>query len=132
MEKIIKNVNETFDRFSNVGPWFLRITLGISFLSYGYAKFPLPSEMLISFGFTKLIAVFVPLVEVIGGLGIILTGFMKGLWGKLLTRIFAFTLTVLMMFALVLAHSDWLISIELFQNIQIFLFGVSLYFVFKP
>ena len=63
MEKIIKNVNETFDRFSNVGPWFLRITLGISFLSYGYAKFPLPSEMLISFGFTKLIAVFVPLVD---------------------------------------------------------------------
>ena len=88
--------------------------------------------MLVSFGFTKLIAVFVPLVEVIGGIGIILTGFMKGLWGKLLTRIFAFILTVLMMFALVLAHSDWLVSVELFQNIQIFLFGVSLYFVFKP
>ena len=68
-KKIIKNVNETFDRFSNVGPWFLRITLGISFLSFGYAKFPLPSEMLVSFGFTKLIAVFVPLVEVIGGIG---------------------------------------------------------------
>ena len=66
-------------------------------------------------------------MEVIGGIGIILTGFMKGLWGKLLTRIFAFILTVLMMFALVLAHSDWLISVELFQNIQIFCIRSHLY-----
>jgi hypothetical protein len=41
-------------------------------------------------------------------------------------------LSVFMIFALVLAHSDWLITADLFKNIQIYLLGVSLYFVFKP
>ena len=88
--------------------------------------------MLVGFGFPNSIATLVPLVEVIGGIGIILTGFISGLWGQLLTRVFALVLTVFMVFAIVLAHSDWLITADLFKNIQIYLLGVSLYFVFKP
>ena len=132
MNRLNEYINGTFDKVSFVGPWFLRIILGVSFFLYGYGKFPLPSEMLVGFGFPNSIATLVPLIEVIGGIGIILTGFISGLWGQLLTRVFALVLTVFMVFAIVLAHSDWLITADLFKNIQIYLLGVSLYFVFKP
>ena len=132
MNRLNEHINETFEKVSFIGPWFLRIILGVSFFLYGYGKFPLPSEMLVGFGFPNSIATLVPLVEVIGGIGIILTGFISGLWGQLLTRVFALVLSVFMIFALVLAHSDWLITADLFKNIQIYLLGVSLYFVFKP
>lgn len=132
MNRLNEHINETFEKVSFIGPWFLRIILGVSFFLYGYGKFPLPSEMLVGFGFPNSIATLVPLVEVIGGIGIILTGFISGLWGQLLTRVFGLVLTVFMVFAIVLAHSDWLITADLFKNIQIYLLGVSLYFVFKP
>ena len=132
MNRLNEYINEAFEKVSFIGPWFLRIILGVSFFLYGYGKFPLPSEMLIGFGFPNSIATLVPLVEVIGGIGIILSGFISGLWGQLLTRVFALVLTVFMVFAIVLAHSDWLITADLFKNIQIYLLGVSLYFVFKP
>ena len=132
MNKFNEYINENFDKVSFIGPLFLRVILGVSFFLFGYGKFPLPSEMLVGFGFPELIAILVPLIEVIGGIGIILAGFIGGLWGQFLTRFFALVLTVFMVFALVLAHSDWLITADLFKNIQIFLLGVSLYFVFKP
>tara|TARA_B000000437_G_scaffold208784_1_gene177374 strand:- start:2549 stop:2941 length:393 start_codon:yes stop_codon:yes gene_type:complete len=128
----MNKLNEYIDQVSFVGPWLLRITLGVSFFLYGFSKFPLPSELLLSFGFSQFVAVLVPLVEVIGGIGIILTGFISGLWGQLLTRALGLVLSVLMIFALVLAHSDWLINAELFKNIQVYLLVVSLHFVFKP
>ncbi len=86
MNRLNEYINETFEKVSFIGPWFLRIILGVSFFLYGYGKFPLPSEMLVGFGFPNSIATLVPLVEVIGGVGIILTGFISGLWGQLLTR----------------------------------------------
>ena len=132
MNGLNQNINTALSRFSFVGPWFLRIILGISFFLYGYGKFPLPSERLVAFGFPDLIAIMVPLVEVIGDIGIILSGFLSGAGGQLLTRLFALVLSVLMVFALVLAHSDWLITADLFKNIQVYLLGVSLYFFFKP
>ena len=128
----MNKLNKYIDQVSFVGPWLLRITLGISFFLYGYGKFQLPSELLLSFGFSQFVAVLVPVVEVVGGIGIILTGFISGLWGQLLTRVLGLVLSVLMVFALVLAHSDWLINAELFKNIQVYLLVVSLYFVFNP
>jgi uncharacterized membrane protein YphA (DoxX/SURF4 family) len=132
MNKFNEYINENFDKVSFIGPLFLRVILGVSFFLFGYGKFPLPSEMLVGFGFPEFIAILVPLTEVIGGVGIILAGFIGGLLGQFLTRVFALVLTFFMVFAIVLAHSDWLITADLFKNIQIFLLGVSLYFVFKP
>ena len=132
MNKFNECINENFDKVSFIGPLFLIVILGVSFFLFGYGKFPLPSEMLVGFGFSELIAILVPLIEVIGGIGIILAGFIGGLLGQFLTRVFALVLTFFMVFAIVLAHSDWLINADLFKNIQIFLLGVSLYFVFKP
>jgi len=132
MNKFNEYIDENFDKVSFIGPLFLRVILGVSFFLFGYGKFPLPSEMLVGFGFPEFIAILVPLIEVIGGIGIILAGFIGGLLGQFLTRVFALVLTFFMVFAIVLAHSDWLITADLFKNIQIFLLGVSLYFVFKP
>ena len=132
MNTLNEYLNNAIARLSFVGPWFLRIILGVSFFLYGYGKLPLPSERLLAVGFSDLIATLVPLVEVIGGIGIILSGFLSGVWGQLLTRLFALVLSILMVFALILAHSDWLITAELFKNIQVYLLGVSLYFFFKP
>ena len=132
MNKFNEYINENFDKVSFIGPLFLRVILGVSFFLFGYGKYPLPSEMLVGFGFSEFIAILVPLVEVICGIGIILAGFIGGLLGQFLTRVFALVLTFFMVFAIVLAHSDWLITADLFKNIQIFLLGVSLYFVFKP
>ena len=93
----------------------LRITLGVSFFLYGFGKFPLPSELLLSFGFSQFVAVLVPLVEVIGGIGIILTGFISGLWGQLLTRALGLVLCVNDFCSSTCAF-DWLINAELFKN----------------
>lgn len=132
MNALNEYLNNAFARVSFVGPWFLRIILGVSFFLYGYGKFPLPSEMLVGFGFPNFIAILAPLVEVIGGIGIILSGFLSGVCGQLLTRLFALVLSFFMVFALILAHSDWLITADLFKNIQVYLLGVSVYFFFKP
>jgi uncharacterized membrane protein YphA (DoxX/SURF4 family) len=132
MHQLNNDINQTFSKVSFIAPWFLRVTLGLSFFFFGYGKFPLPSELLISFGFSNLIATLVPLVEVIGGLGIIFSGFLNGLWGQLLTRFFGLTLSVLMILILANAHSDWLITADLFKNIQIYLLSVSMYFALNP
>ena len=50
----MNKLNEYIDNVSFVGPWFLRIILGVSFFLYGYGKFPLPSEMLVGFGFPNI------------------------------------------------------------------------------
>ena len=131
MKKIYNYLDAFINRVSFLGPWILRILLGISFFIYGFDKFPLPSEKLMGFGFKENLAIFIPLVEVIGGIGIIMSGFIFGIWGVLLTRLFSFILAIFMIFALVLAHQDWLISVELFKNIQIYLLGVSLFFLFS-
>ena len=129
MKKINNYLNAYINRVSFLGPWILRILLGISFFLYGFDKFPLPSEKLMGFGFKENLAILIPIIEVIGGFGIILSGFIFGIWGILLTRLFGFILAVFMIFALVLAHQDWLISVELFKNIQIYMLGVSLFFL---
>ena len=129
----MKKINDYLDKYilrvSFLGPWILRIMLGVSFCIFGLGKFPLPSEKLISFGFNEPLAILIPLIEVIAGIGIIVSGFIFGVWGILLTRFFGLVLSVFMVFALFLAHQEWLISAELFKNIQIYLFGVSLFFL---
>ena len=132
MNKFIGCINESLDKVSCIGPLFLRVILGVSFFLFGYGKFPLPSESLVGLGYPDFIAILVPLVEVIGGIGIILVGFIGGSLGQFLTRVSALVLTFLMVIAIVLSHSAWLITADLFKNIQIYLLGVSLYFVFKP
>ena len=60
MKSLDIKINEFFDKFIYLTPWFLRFGLGISFFFHGYGKFPLPPQKLIDyFGFSEALASFV-------------------------------------------------------------------------
>ena len=112
--------------------WILRVFLGIAFFLHGYQKLPLPSQNMIDwFGFAPWLATIVPLAELLGGSLIIISGFFKGYWGSLLTRLAGLIIFVYMVFAFAIAHQDWFITPRLFMSEQIFLWAISLYFLIK-
>ena len=121
-----------FDRFTFLGPLVLRGLLGLSFILYGSQKFPLPAESLTAMGFASGSATIIPLIEVGAGLGMLVSGLSKGIFGRLLTRISSLVIFVFMIAALFIAHQDWLINEKLFKSVQIFLLGVSFYFMVSP
>ena len=121
-----------FDRFTFLGPLMLRGLLGLSFILYGSQKFPLPAESLTAMGFASGSATIIPLIEVGAGLGMLVSGLSKGIFGRLLTRISSLVIFVFMIAALFIAHQDWLINEKLFKSVQIFLLGVSFYFMVSP
>ena len=111
---------------------FYEFFLGIDFFLYGYQKLPLPLQNVMEwFGFTPWLATIVPLAELLGGSLIIISGFLKGYWGSLLTRLAALILLVYMVFAFAIAHQDWFITPRLFMSEQIFLWAISLHFLIK-
>ena len=81
------------------------------------------------FGFSPFFASFIALSEVLAGLMLIISFFLKSFIGNLLTRVSALTIVVIMIFAFYLAHKDWFINEKLFTSEQIFLFVVGIYFL---
>ena len=121
-----------FAKVKFLDDWILRVFLGIAFFLHGYQKLPLPSQNMIDwFGFAPWLATIVPLAELLGGSLIIISGFFKGYWGSLLTRLAALILFVYMVFAFAIAHQDWFITPRLFMSEQIFLWAIGLYFLIK-
>ena len=125
-------LNKIFDNFEFLGPIVLKSLLGIAFILYGYQKFPLPADGLISMGFAPGTATIVPLIEVGAGLGMLVSIFIKGVSKRLLTRISALVIFSFMIVAIFIAHQDWLVNAKLFKSVQIFLLGVSFYFIVSP
>jgi len=106
--------------------------LGVSFFFHGYGKFPLPPQKLIDyFGFSETLASFVAISELTAGIMLILGGFIKIPLGGLITRFGATVIVIIMIFALGLAHRDWLITPKLFMSEQIFLLIIALYFLIR-
>ena len=132
MYKLDLLVSKFFDRFTFLGPLVLRWLLGLSFILYGSQKFPLPAEGLTAIGFASSSATIIPLIEVGAGLGMLVSGFSNGIFGRILTRISSLVIFIFMMAALFIAHQDWLINEKLFKSVQIFLLGVSFYFIVSP
>ena len=121
-----------FAKVKFLDDWILRVFLGIAFFLHGYQKLPLPSQNMIEwFGFAPWLATIVPLAELLGGSLIIISGFFKGYWGSLLTRLAALLIFVYMLFAFAIAHQDWFITPRLFMSEQIFLWVLGLYFLLK-
>ena len=121
-----------FAKVKFLDDWILRVFLGIAFFLHGYQKLPLPSQNMIDwFGFAPWLATIVPLAELLGGSLIIISGFFKGYWGSLLTRLAALLIFVYMLFAFAIAHQDWFITPRLFMSEQIFLWVLGLYFLLK-
>ena len=132
MNRLDLLLNTFFGNFEFLGPVVLKSLLGIAFILYGSQKFPLPADGLLSMGFTPGMATIVPLIEVGAGLGILVSIFIKGVSKRLLTRISALVIFCFMIAAIFIAHQDWLVNAKLFKSVQIFLLGVSFYFIVSP
>tara|TARA_B100000575_G_scaffold85845_1_gene67884 strand:+ start:1095 stop:1517 length:423 start_codon:yes stop_codon:yes gene_type:complete len=120
-----------------ITPWLLRLGLGTSFILHGIGKFPLPPEKMVTwfesmgYMYPEIVTSMVALGEVAAGAGIILGGLSKNHVGNLITRISGGAVAVIMIGAILIAHSDWLITKKLFMSEQIFLFILGLYFAIK-
>ena len=122
----------------------LRIGLGVSFFLHGYGKVPIQQgfiDWLASKGipFADLTAFLVAWGEMLSGIGILIGGLI-GLSlptiGNLITRLSGGAVMVIMIGALLLAHSDWAIFIGergsiLFASEQLFLLLLGTYFAIK-
>ena len=120
-----------------IAPWLLRLGLGTSFILHGIGKFPLPPEKMVTwfesmgYMYPEIITSLVALGEVGAGAGIILGGLMSGNAGNLVTRLSGGAVVVIMIGAILIAHSDWLVTKKLFMSEQIFLFLLGVYFAIK-
>ena len=120
-----------------ITPWLLRLGLGISFILHGIGKFPLPPERMVTwfesmgYMYPELITSLVALGEVGAGAGIILGGLLKNKVGDLVTRLSGGAVGVIMIGAILIAHSDWLVTKKLFMSEQIFLFLLGTYFAIR-
>ena len=120
-----------------ITPWLLRLGLGISFILHGVGKFPLPPERMVTwfesmgYMYPEIVTSLVALGEVGAGAGIILGGLLKNKVGDLVTRLSGGAVGVIMIGAILIAHSDWLVTPKLFMSEQIFLFLLGTYFAIR-
>ena len=132
----VQNINKKIDNFfSNIdalASLVFRFGIGIAFIIYGLNKFPLPPQGLIEyFDLSPTIASTVAISELLSGLVLIISGFIKNPLGNLLTRLSGLNISVLMVSILLFAHQDWLITTKLFTSEQIFLLIGGIYFLIK-
>ena len=141
----MKNINKIFDCICNT---LLALGLGVSFTLHGIGKFPLPPERMVDWfagmGYKnpELVTSLVAIGEVAAGVGIIVGGLLYLLnlivknraffiIGDILTRLSALGVVIIMIVAILIAHSDWLITQKLFMSEQIFLLILGFYFTLK-
>ena len=143
MEKINNVLDRIAAPLNNIADWLLRLGLGIAFFLHGYGKLP------ISEGFVGWLGSKVPMAEttaylvawgeILAGLGIIIGGVLaKPMFqlGHLVTRVSGGAIGVIMIFALLIAHSDWGIFFGergsvLFASEQLFLLLLGTYYAIK-
>ena len=120
-----------------ITPWLLRLGLGTSFILHGIGKFPLPPERMVTwfesmgYMYPEIVTSMVAVGEVVAGAGIILGGLVSGHIGNLITRLSGGAVVIIMIGAILIAHSDWLITKKLFMSEQIFLLILGLFFAIK-
>ena len=120
-----------------ITPWLLRLGLGTSFILHGIGKFPLPPERMVTwfesmgYMYPEIVTSMVAVGEVAAGAGIILGGLVSGNVGNLITRLSGGAVVIIMIGAILIAHSDWLITKKLFMSEQIFLLILGLFFAIK-
>ena len=137
-------LNKLFSPLYNYAHFLLRITLGVSFFLHGYGKFKIIDGFTSFLGsqgilYPKLMTYLVAWGEMLAGITIIIGGLLINslpILANLLTRISAFSIIIIMICALIIAHSDWSIFIGergkiLFASEQLFLLTIGLYFFIK-
>ena len=141
--KKLDNILESIAKpFLPITPWLLRLGLGTSFILHGIGKFPLPPctspdrcmwkcfESM-GYNFPEFVTSAVAIGEVVAGAGVIIGGLITNHLGNIITRISGGAVVVIMIGAIVIAHSDWLITQKLFMSEQIFLLLLGFYFAIK-
>ena len=125
----LKNFLLNFEALASL---LLRFGIGIAFIIHGYAKFPLPPAGLVEyFGFSAALASFVALSELLSGIILIVSGFLRNPIGDILTRFAGLVIVIIMTNIFIIAHPDWFITQKLFTSEQIFLFIGGFYFLIK-
>ena len=141
LNDILEQLASPLKRFSNC---FLRIGLGVSFFLHGYGKIPIQQgfiDWLSSKGipFAEITAHLIAWGEIVSGIGILLGGLIgikATVAGNLITRLSGGAVMVIMIGALLIAHSNWGIFFGesgaiLFASEQLFLLLVGTYFAIK-
>jgi len=144
MKPINYFLNRLFSPLYTYTHFLLRVTLGISFFLHGYGKFKIIDGFTNFLGsqgilYPKLMTYLVAWGEMLAGITIIIGGLLINslpILANLLTRISAFSIIIIMLCALIIAHSDWSIFIGergkvLFASEQLFLLTLGLYFFVK-
>jgi uncharacterized membrane protein YphA (DoxX/SURF4 family) len=132
MENLNNKVNSFFSNIDALASLIFRFGIGISFVIHGANKFPLPPQGLIEyFGLSPMLASTVALSELLSGLVLIVSGFIKKPLGSVLTRLSGLNITILMITILIFAHKDWFFTTKLFTSEQIFLLIGGVYFLIK-
>ncbi len=141
LDNLLDQMASPFKAYANC---LLRIGLGVSFFLHGYGKLPI-SEGFIGWLSSKgvpsatLMAHLVAWGEILAGIGILfggLIGTRAVVLGNVVTRVSGGAVGVIMIFALLIAHSNWSIFIGergsvLFASEQLFLLLVGVYFAIK-
>lgn len=141
MEKVNNLLNTITEPFTFIANFIIRIGLGISFFLHGFGKLPINQgfiDFLSSKGIplSNIFAYLVAWGEILAGLGIILGGLLiksSPLIANIITKISGLTIVIIMINALLIAHSNWSIFIGergsiLFASEQLFLLILGFFF----
>tara|TARA_B100000282_G_scaffold123862_1_gene88339 strand:+ start:59 stop:505 length:447 start_codon:yes stop_codon:yes gene_type:complete len=144
MEKVNNLLNTITEPFTFIANFIIRIGLGISFFLHGFAKLPINQgfiDFLSSKGvpLSNFFAYLVAWGEILAGLGIILGGLLiksSPLIANIITKISGLTIVIIMINALLIAHSNWSIFIGergsiLFASEQLFLLILGFFFFIR-
>ena len=144
MEKLNNLLERVASPLKAYANYLLRIGLGLSFFLHGYGKLPIYEGFvgwLTSKGFSSasLIAPLLAWGEILSGLGILLGGLIgtkAAALGNVVTRLSGGAIGVIMIGAIIIAHSDWGIftgerGSVLFASEQLFLLLLGIYFAIK-
>ena len=144
----MKKLNDILEKIAlplkNYSNCLLRIGLGTSFFLHGYGKIPIQESFvnwLSSKGipFAETTAHLIAWGEMVSGIGILLGGLIgtrASVAGNLITRLSGGTVMIIMIGALLIAHSHWGFFFGergsiLFASEQLFLLLVGTYFAIK-
>ena len=144
MEKINNFLDRVALPLHGIADWLLRLGLGIAFFLHGYGKLPI-SEGFIGWLGSKGIpmaeatAYLVAWGEILAGVGIIIGGILAkpmSQLGHFITRLSGGAIGVIMIFALLIAHSDWGIFFGergsvLFASEQLFLLLLGTFYAIR-
>ena len=141
LNEILEKIASPLKHYAN---YLLRTGLGVSFFLHGYGKIPIQENFvnwLSSKGipFAETTAHLIAWGEMVSGMGILLGGLIgtkASVAGNLVTRLSGGAVMVIMIGALLIAHSNWGVFFGergsiLFASEQLFLLLVGTYFAIR-